>query len=191
MTIILFGPPGCGKGTQSALIADKYKLKHISTGDILRAEMEMETDLGVSAKKYVNEGKLVPDDVIIGMLMKAIKNTDTNLKGVLLDGFPRTTAQAEALEDKLSLTNKQTNVLIDLQVNDEELINRMLLRGKATGRIDDNPETIKKRLQVYAEQTYPVKSFYQKRNKYVSINGLGQIEDIFTQICIEIEKAIV
>ena len=191
MTIILFGPPGCGKGTQSALIAYKYKLKHISTGDILRAEMEMETDLVVSAKKYVNEGKLVPDDVIIGMLMKTIKNTGTNLKGVLLDGFPRTTAQAEALEDKLSLTNKQTNVLIDLQVNDEELINRMLLRGKATGRIDDNPETIKKRLQVYAEQTYPVKSFYQKRNKYVSINGLGQIENIFAQICIEIEKAIV
>ncbi len=190
MTIILFGPPGCGKGTQSELIAEKYKLKHISTGDILRTEMEMGTDLGLSAKKYVTEGKLMPDDVIIGMLMKFIQSNDASMKGVLLDGFPRTTAQAEALEEKLTLSNKQTNVLIDLRVNEEELISRMILRGKATERIDDNPETIKKRLQVYAEQTYQVKSFYQKLNKYVAVNGLGKIEDIFGNICIEIEKAI-
>jgi len=190
MTIILFGPPGCGKGTQSALIAEKFKLKHISTGDILRAEMDMGTELGLSAKKYVNEGKLVPDDVIIEMLMKAVKSVDAGLNGVLLDGFPRTTAQAEALEEKLASTNNQTNVLIDLKVNDEELVTRMLLRGKTTGRADDNPETIKKRLQVYAEQTYPVKAFYQKLNKYVAVNGLGKIDDIFAQICAEIEKAI-
>ena len=99
MVILLFGPPGCGKGTQSALIAEKYKLKHISTGDILRNEIELKTDLGLSAKKYVNEGKLVPDDVIIDMLMKAIKTVGAGLNGVLLDGFPRTTAQAEALEE--------------------------------------------------------------------------------------------
>lgn len=190
MTIILFGPPGCGKGTQSTLIAEKYKLKHISTGDILRNEMEMKTELGLAAKSYVNEGKLVPDDLIISMLMNAICCIDEQLNGVLLDGFPRTTAQAEALEINLSERNKQTNVLIDLQVNDEELVERMLLRGQMTGRIDDNPETITTRLKVYAQQTYPVKTFYQQLNKYVSIEGVGEIEDIFENICVEIEKHI-
>lgn len=190
MTIILFGPPGCGKGTQSTLIAEKYKLKHISTGDILRNEMELKTELGLAAKSYVNEGKLVPDDVIIKMLMNAICCIDDNLNGVLLDGFPRTTAQAEALEINLSERNKQTNVLIDLQVNDKELVERMLLRGQMTGRIDDNPETISKRLQVYAQQTYPVKTFYQQLNKYVSVEGVGEIEEIFENICVQIEKHI-
>jgi len=188
MTIILFGPPGSGKGTQSILISAKYKLKHISTGDILRNEMELNTELGLLAKKYVTEGKLVPDDLIINMLMRAIESMDKSLNGVLLDGFPRTTAQSEALEDKLALTNKQTNVLIDLVVNEEELIERMLLRGQMSGRVDDNLETIKKRLQVYSELTLPVKSYYQLKNKYVSIDGLGKIEDIFNQICIEIDK---
>jgi adenylate kinase len=188
MTIILFGPPGCGKGTQSALIAEKYKLKHISTGDILRNEMEMKTELGLAAKSYVNEGKLVPDNVIIDMLINAICHIDNNLNGVLLDGFPRTTAQAEALELNLTERNKQTNVLIDLQVDDQELVERMLLRGQMTGRIDDNPETIKKRLQVYMLQTYPVKTFYQQLNKYVSVEGVGEIEQIFNNICEEIDK---
>ena len=188
MTIILFGPPGCGKGTQSALIAEKYKLKHISTGDILRNEIELKTELGLSAKKFVNEGKLVPDEVIIDMLMNAIKTVETAHKGVLLDGFPRTTAQAEALEQKLASSNKQTNVLIDLIVDEQELINRMLLRGVATGRVDDSLETIKKRLLVYAELTLPVKLFYQDQNKYVSINGQGDITTIFDEICSEIDK---
>ena len=188
MTIILFGPPGCGKGTQSALIAEKYKLKHISTGDILRNEIELETDLGLSAKKYVNEGKLVPDEVIIDMLMKAIKTVDAGHNGVLLDGFPRTTAQAEALEQKLASSNKQTNVLIDLIVSEDELITRMLLRGEMTGRVDDSLETIKKRLQVYTELTLPVKLFYQAQNKYVSIYGQGDITTIFSEICSEIDK---
>jgi len=188
MTIILFGPPGCGKGTQSALIAEKYKLKHISTGDILRNEIELKTDLGLSAKKYVNEGKLVPDEVIIDMLMKAIKTVDAGHNGVLLDGFPRTTAQAEALEQKLASSNKQTNVLIDLIVSEEELITRMLLRGEMTGRVDDSLETIKKRLQVYTELTLPVKLFYQAQNKYVSIYGQGDITTIFSEICSEIDK---
>ena len=165
MTIILFGPPGCGKGTQSALIADKYKLKHISTGDILRNEMELKTELGLAAKSYVTGGKLVPDDVIIDMLMQAIKTIEINQNGILLDGFPRTIAQAEALELKLAERNKQTNLLIDMQVNEEELVKRMLIRGELTGRTDDNAETIKKRLQVYSEQTYPVKTYYQNLNK--------------------------
>ena len=188
MTIILFGPPGCGKGTQSALIADKYKLKHISTGDILRNEMELKTELGLAAKSYVTGGKLVPDDVIIDMLMQAIKTIEINQNGILLDGFPRTIAQAEALELKLAERNKQTNLLIDMQVNEEELVKRMLIRGELTGRTDDNAETIKKRLQVYSEQTYPVKTYYQNLNKCVSINGLGEISEIFNHICTEIDK---
>ncbi len=188
MIIILFGPPGSGKGTQSALIAEKYKLKHISTGDILRNEMEMKTELGLSAKKYVNDGKLVPDEVIIGMLTNTIKSVDPNLNGVLLDGFPRTNAQAEALEEKLKSTSQHTNLLIDLMVSEEELIMRMLLRGETTGRTDDNLETIKKRLQVYTELTLPVKMFYQNQGKYVSIFGQGDINTIFGEICSEIDK---
>jgi len=190
MTIILFGPPGSGKGTQSALISAKYKLKHISTGDILRNEMELNSESGKLAKSYVNQGKLVPDELIINILINAIETMDPSLNGILLDGFPRTTAQSEALEEKLALTNKQTNVLIDLVVNEEELIERMLLRGKMSGRVDDNHETIMKRLQVYNELTLPVKSYYQLRNKYVAIDGLGKIEDIFNKICIEIDKVI-
>jgi len=189
MTIILFGPPGSGKGTQSALISEKYKLKHISTGDILRHEMQLGTELGLSAKKYINEGKLVPDELIIKMLMSVIETTDKNLNGVLLDGFPRTTAQAEALEQNLSISNKQTNVLIDLKVDNDELTTRLLLRGKASGRADDNADTIKKRLEVYTEQTLPVSSFYQKLNKYACVDGLGEINTIFEQICSEIDKA--
>jgi len=188
MTIIIFGPPGCGKGTQSALIADKYKLKHISTGDILRNEMELKTELGLAAKQYVTDGKLVPDDLIITMLINAICCIDSSQNGVLLDGFPRTTAQAEALEINLVNKNKSTNLLIDMEVEEAELIERLILRGKLNGRIDDNPETIKKRLSVYMEQTFPVKSFYKALNKYASVNGLGKVGDIFDNICSEIDK---
>jgi len=188
MIIILFGPPGCGKGTQSALIADRYKLKHISTGDILRNEMELKTELGLAAKNYVLSGKLVPDNVIIDMLLQAINTIEISLNGILLDGFPRTIAQAQALELKLTERNKQTNLLIDMQVNEEELVKRMLIRGELTGRTDDNVETIKKRLFVYSEQTYPVKTYYQNLNKCVTISGLGSIHDIFETICFEIDK---
>lgn len=190
MNIILFGPPGSGKGTQSALLSEKYNLKHISTGDILRSEMEKGSELGISAKKYVGEGKLVPDDIIINMLMNEIKNSEKLQKGVLLDGFPRTVAQAKALEDNLALQNKKTNVFVELNVNHNELIKRLLLRGEISGRMDDNKETILKRLQVYSEQTLPVKTFYQQLNKYVSVQGIGDINTIFKNICTEIDKHI-
>jgi adenylate kinase len=190
MNIILFGPPGSGKGTQSALLSEKYNLKHISTGDILRSEMEKGSELGISAKKYVSEGKLVPDDIIINMLMNEIKNSEKLQKGVLLDGFPRTVAQAKALEDNLALQNKKTDVFIELNVNHNELIKRLLLRGEISGRMDDNKETILKRLQVYSEQTLPVKTFYQQLNKYVSVQGIGDINTIFKNICTEIDKHI-
>ena len=190
MNIILFGPPGSGKGTQSALLSEKYNLKHISTGDILRSEMEKGSELGISAKKYVSEGKVVPDDIIINMLMNEIKNSEKLQKGVLLDGFPRTVAQAKALEDNLALQNKKTDVFIELNVNHNELIKRLLLRGEISGRMDDNKETILKRLQVYSEQTLPVKTFYQQLNKYVSVQGIGDINTIFKNICTEIDKHI-
>lgn len=188
MTIILFGPPGSGKGTQSVLIAEKYNLKHISTGDVLRAEMELNTELGMAAKSYVQQGKLVPDDLIINMLMSLVNNLDKNHKGVLLDGFPRTVSQAEALEKNFAQYAKKIDLLLDLQVGHHELIDRMLLRGEQTGRIDDTLETIKKRLQVYADQTIPVKTYYQQLNKYVSVNGIGEIDNIFNQICLHIDK---
>ncbi len=188
MNIILFGPPGSGKGTQSALLSEKYNLKHISTGDILRSEMEKGTKLGISAKKFVTEGKLVPDEIIINMLMNEIKDSEKNQKGVLLDGFPRTVAQAKALEENLELQNKSTDLLIELNVNHNELVKRMLLRGEITGRLDDNKETILKRLEVYSEQTLPVKTFYQHLNKYVSLQGMGDINTIFENICREIDK---
>lgn len=188
MTIILFGPPGSGKGTQSILIAQKYNLKHISTGDILRKEMEMNSELGIAARSFIQQGKLVPDEIIINMLMEVIKCLDTNLKGVLLDGFPRTVAQAEALEKNLALNNSKTDLVFELQVNHKELTDRMLLRGIATGRVDDNLETIINRLQVYTDQTLPVKIFYQQLNCFVSVQGVGEIDEIFNNICLQIDK---
>lgn len=188
MNIILFGPPGSGKGTQCTLLSDKYNLKHISTGDILRDEMAKGSELGVLAKKFVSEGKLVPDELIINMLMHEIKNADKLHKGVLLDGFPRTVAQAKALEENLAQQNKTTDVFIELNVSDDELIKRLLLRGENSGRMDDNKETILKRLEVYTLQTLPVKTYYEQLNKYVSVHGIGDINSIFENICAEIDK---
>lgn len=187
MTIIIFGAPGCGKGTQSALIVDKYHLKHISTGDILRAEMQNATPLGLRAKHFVESGQLVPDDLILDMLMKAMDCDGNTYNGCLLDGFPRTTAQAEALEKLLLERKQQTNVLIDLEVNDDELVRRMIQRGIETGRTDDKPETIRKRLDVFHSQTVPVRDFYQSLDKYVYIDGTDSIEKVFEHICTEIE----
>ncbi len=190
MTIIIFGPPGCGKGTQSILIAEKYNLKHISTGDLLRKEIEDETEFGKTVKSYIAEGKLVPDEVIIGMLMNAFEKNADQHYGIILDGFPRTTAQAEALEINLTARSKKTNILLDLQVETNELLNRLLYRGANSGRVDDNLETIKKRLQVYEEKTLPVKDFYKKLQKYAAIEGMGEIDEIFTSICNAIDAAI-
>lgn len=187
MTIIIFGAPGCGKGTQSELIVEKYHLKHISTGDILRAEMQNSTELGIMARHYVETGKLVPDDLILSMLMKAMDCDGQVYKGCLLDGFPRTTPQAVSLEKLLSEKNRQTNVLIDLEVDDDELVRRMTQRGLETGRSDDKPETIRKRLEVFHKQTVPVRDFYQSLDKYVYIDGTNSIDKVFNQICTEIE----
>jgi adenylate kinase len=182
INVIISGAPGCGKGTQSALIIEKYHLKHFSTGELLRKEIAEQTELGLEADKYISKGNLVPDEMIIDVLTKAIKQLDKSCKGIIFDGYPRTVKQAEELESLMNDLHKPTTVLIDLQVPNRELINRLLTRGITSGRSDDNLETIKKRLDVYEVKTAPVNDFYRELNKYTAIDGVGSIEEIFGRI---------
>ncbi|VBB48212.1 Adenylate kinase [uncultured Paludibacter sp.] len=181
--VIICGAPGSGKGTQSDLIIKKYNLKHISTGDLLRKEIADGTELGKNAQQYISAGQLVPDDVIIGIIAHKLDTLNKEeIKGIILDGFPRTLAQAEALEKMLEDRGEETEVLVDLNVDEEELINRLLIRGKTSGRSDDNLETIQKRLNVYHSQTKPVSEYYKSKGKYKKIHGMGTIEEIFGRI---------
>lgn len=182
LNVIIFGAPGCGKGTQSALIIEKFGLKHFSTGELLRKEIEAKTALGLEADKYISKGNLMPDEMMIELITNGIQNLDADCKGIIFDGFPRTVKQAEELERLMNDLGKPTTVLIDLQVPNRELINRLLMRGKTSGRSDDNLETIKKRLDVYATKTTPVNEFYQSLNKYAAIDGVGTIEEVFARI---------
>lgn len=182
LNIIICGAPGCGKGTQSDLIVEKYKLQHLSTGDLLRKEIAEKTELGIIAESYISKGNLVPDGMIISILSKNIEAFGNDINGIILDGFPRTLAQAEALEEMMSKNGKKINVLVDLSVEKQELIDRLLKRGETSGRSDDNLETITKRLEVYETQTAPVSSFYKNLNKYADINGMGTIDEIFGRI---------
>ena len=179
LNIVLFGPPGAGKGTQSAKLIEKYELVHLSTGDILRAERKAGTPLGQEAQKYIDGGKLVPDSVVIGMIETHI---DKNIsgRGFIFDGFPRTTAQADALDKLLGSKGTSIHLMLALEVNEEELKKRLLLRGKESGRADDqNPEVIQTRIHVYNSETAPVKEFYTTQGKYFGVNGIGSIDDIF------------
>ncbi|MBQ5779279.1 MAG: adenylate kinase [Paludibacteraceae bacterium] len=185
--VVLFGPPGSGKGTQSENIIKKYGYGHISTGDVLRAEMANNTELGKTAKDYIEAGKLVPDSLIIDMLAKTM-DSFADAKGVIFDGFPRTVAQAVALKDMLVQRGADVSVMLNLIVEEQELINRLIERGKTSGRSDDNLETIKKRLDTYNEQTSPVIDFYKEDGKLANIQGMGSIEDIFASICVELDK---
>ena len=187
--IVIFGAPGSGKGTQSDLIIKKYGLHHISTGEILREEMVNQTELGIIAEGYVSKGQLVPDDLIIKMLAEVLDRVP-NEKGFIFDGFPRTLEQGEAL-DKL-LKEKGTSILAALNLDVEEniLIERLLKRGELSGRKDDNLETIQARLGVYRQQTEPLKDFYRKQGKNVNIKGTGNVEDIFEQICEFLDRII-
>lgn len=182
LNIVIFGAPGSGKGTQSDKIIAEYGVEHISTGDVLRAEIKNNTELGQTAAKFINDGKLVPDSLIVDMLASTLDAKGKDIKGVIFDGFPRTIAQAEALNVMLAERGQKVSTVIGLEVEDEELIKRIILRGKTSGRADDNEETAKKRLATYYSQTLPLKDFYIKEGKYAKIEGMGSIDEIYASI---------
>ena len=187
LNIIIFGAPGSGKGTQSERIVEKYGINHISTGDVLRAEIKNGTELGKTAKGYIDQGQLIPDELMIDILA-SVFDSFKDSKGVIFDGFPRTIAQAEALKKMLAERGQDVSVMVDLDVPEEELMVRLIKRGKDSGRADDNEETIKKRLHVYHSQTAPLIDWYKNEKKYQHINGLGTMEGIFAEICEAVDK---
>ena len=186
--IILFGPPGSGKGTQSEKLIVRYGLKHLSTGDILRSEIASQTPLGLEAKNFMDKGQLVPDEVVIGMISSALEN-NPRAKGFLFDGFPRTEAQSEALDKLLKLKQTEIGVVLALNVTEEELIKRLLNRGLTSGRSDDNnAEVVKARIVEYHKKTSAVEDYYRQFDKVVSIPGEGSVDEIFESLCAEIDK---
>lgn len=182
INLILFGPPGSGKGTQAENLIEKYQLVHLSTGDIFRHNIKNSTPLGVEAKSYIDKGALVPDSVTINMLKDQVES-NPDAKGFIFDGFPRTIAQAEALDAFLSEKGTEISKLLELKVDDEEIVARILNRGKTSGRSDDNnPEIIQNRINVYKEQTSPVAGYYGKKDKSVAIEGIGTLEEVFQRL---------
>jgi len=187
LNIVVFGAPGSGKGTQSELIIEKYGLHHISTGEILRDEIERKTALGVIAEQYISQGQLVPDQLIVDMFAELLDKT-SNSKGYIFDGFPRTISQAEALDRMLRDRSTSIAAVFNLSVEEPELIERLLKRGEESGRSDDNLETIQSRLNVYQEQTVPLKEYYKKKGRLFKIKGSGSLEDIFESITDVIDR---
>jgi adenylate kinase len=186
--LILFGPPGSGKGTQSERLIARYGLKHLSTGDILRSEIANKTPLGLEAKALMDRGELVPDEVVIGMIRAALDN-NPQAKGFLFDGFPRTKAQSEALDKLLAQRNEAINVVLALEVTEEELVKRLLNRGLTSGRSDDtNESVIRARIAEYHKKTSAVADHYREFDKVVGIKGEGTVDDIFNALCAEIDK---
>ncbi len=186
LDIVIFGAPGSGKGTQSARIVEKFGIDHISTGDVLRAEIKKGTELGKTAKGYIDQGQLLPDELIIDMLATTLDGL-ADSKGVIFDGFPRTIPQAEALKDMLAKRGRKVSVMLDLVVPEDELMVRLIKRGQESGRADDNEETIRKRLVVYHAQTAPLADWYKKEGTYRHITGLGTMDGIFADIVKTIE----
>ena len=186
--LILFGPPGSGKGTQAVKLAEKYNLVHISTGDLFRFETSQKTVLGLKALEFMSQGMLVPDEITIGMLKKKVSSMP-DAGGFIYDGFPRTIAQANALDHMLNERNERICILLSLEVPEEEIVKRILKRGIDSGRTDDNDESIiRKRIQVYLKETTAVFEHYNQFDKSISINGLGSIDEIFERLCKHIDS---
>ena len=181
--IVIFGAPGSGKGTQSEKLIEKYGLEHISTGDVLRAEIKKGTDLGQTARQYIDQGQLIPDSLMVSILAKVYDAFGREHRGVIFDGFPRTIPQAEALKAMLAERGDSISAMIELDVPEDELTKRLLLRGQMSGRADDNEETIKKRLIVYHTQTQPLIEWYKAEGLHHHIDGLGDLDRIFRDIC--------
>lgn len=186
--IVIFGAPGSGKGTQSDLMIEHYGLGHISTGDVLREEIKKGTELGKTAQRYIDGGNLIPDDLMVSILAKVYDGFGRGHKGVIFDGFPRTIPQAEALKKMLDERGDKIAAMIELDVPEEELMDRLIKRGQMSGRADDNEETIKKRLVVYHSQTQPLIEWYEKEGLHKHIDGLGSLDRIFADICQVIDQ---
>jgi adenylate kinase len=191
LNIVLFGPPGAGKGTQSQLLIEKYNLMHLSTGDILRNAIERQTPRGIEAKKYMDRGELVPDELVIGIIGRRLDEFRDKTNGFVFDGFPRTTIQAEELDCMLKEKGVSITLMLGLEVDYNELVARLENRGKFSGRPDDqNIDIIKNRISIYNETTSPVMNYYKAQQKYFGINGMGTIEDIFERICTTIDSVV-
>lgn len=187
INLVLFGPPGSGKGTQATQLAEKYQLLHISTGDLFRYELGNNTPLGIKAKEYMSKGELVPDEVTMGMLRNKVE-AHPDVQGFIFDGVPRTVAQAKILDEMLSEKGSGVAALIALVVPEEEIVKRLLLRGATSGRADDSEESIiRKRFGVYQSETSPVYSYYAQTGKSHEVDGLGTIEEIFARLCAKID----
>ncbi len=181
--IVIFGAPGSGKGTQSDKLIEKFGLEHISTGDVLRAEIKKDTELGRTAQQFIDQGQLIPDELMISILASVYDSFGRDHRGVIFDGFPRTIPQAEALKQMLAERGDSVSAMLELDVPESELMKRLLLRGQLSGRADDNEETIKKRLVVYHSQTQPLIEWYKQEGLHHHIDGLGDIDRIFEDIC--------
>lgn len=186
--IVIFGAPGSGKGTQSDNLIKNYGLFHISTGDVLRDHIKRGTDLGKIADSFISQGQLIPDDLMVSILANVLDANEETKKGVIFDGFPRTINQAKALKTMLAERGAKVNVVVGLEVDEDELIDRLIKRGKESGRSDDNLETIKKRLIVYHNQTSPLRDYYISEKKYLRVQGTGSVEAIFANMKAEIDK---
>ena len=182
INIVLFGAPGCGKGTQAQRLKERYGIDHVSTGEVIRGEIRRGTELGRSMESYIAQGKLAPDEIVIGMIAHYVAE-HLDAKGCIFDGFPRTTVQAEEFDKILATHGLKVDIMVDIHVPEEELVRRILLRGKESGRADDaSEEVIRDRLKVYHDQTAVVSDFYAAQGKYASVDGIGTIDEVFDRI---------